>query len=56
MALDASFVDIIGMPRPAVQPFLDHIALVVRHAKKGKGRATPLIKQESDGDIIFLSD
>lgn len=57
LGLDTSFfVDIIGMPRPIIQAFLDRVALFVRRAEKGKGRAISVVKKEDNDDVIVLSD
>ena len=40
LSLDTSyFVDIVGMPRPIVQDFIDHATRLVIRAEKGKGSA-----------------
>lgn len=53
--LDISFfVDIIGMPRAAICPFTDHVNVVVRKARKGKGKAVSI--KEEDEEVIVISD
>lgn len=53
--LDISFfVDIIGMPRTAIRPFVDRVNVVVRKARKGKGKAVSI--KEEDEEVIVISD
>ena len=49
-----SFVDIIGMPRATIHPFIDHVNVVVRKARKGKGKAVSL--KEEDEEVTVISD
>jgi len=51
------FVDVVGMPRPIVQDFIDHATRLVIRAEKGKGNTEVMGKEAGDdGECIGLSD
>ncbi|KAF8957716.1 hypothetical protein BDZ97DRAFT_1951097 [Flammula alnicola] len=51
------YTDIIHMPPPIVQAFVDHAAHLVKRAQKGKGKFEVLVKSETDEvDYVELSD